>query len=442
MTLIFANSIRVNACNSCLKFLDSVPKCVDSADYSERSTNANMQLKRLKIFLDLFATESRESDVGDLVTGFEVFIRSESIWKSSKGSKIDSEDLHRKLDLTLSRGTPWRYRNGTDAFFPILPLDAVIQAQFVAPTRKKTREKYQKCINKVIENASAHYDATHDNLTGLPNSRSLEKEIKIVLAEKPPLEQVVGEKEVKPSITIGIIAVDLDHFKQTNDSYGHDYGDIVLECFAHRLEEIINKIKLDATGNIQLYPGRSGGEEFNIILSGIISAESAKNIAEQIRHAISNQVIPSDGEWSGILKRKAQSGLILPHASERKITASIGLSSLKPPAVTDSLNNVSLLLRREADTALYRAKAGGRDAVRFFPEIKDKYGSVIEHHPETNVVTIDIGSQVGVSTGHEFHVYHPDFTGKKGFYFSDGRSKKRLGTYPRYAAGNSILFCC
>jgi tetratricopeptide (TPR) repeat protein len=47
---------------------------------------------------------------------------------------------------------------------------------------------------------------------------------------------------------------------------------------------------------------------------------------------------------------------------------------------------------------------------------------------------------VNVRVGQEFHVYHPDFTGQKGFFYSDGRSKKRLGTYPRVSSGRLVVF--
>jgi len=94
----------------------------------------------------------------------------------------------------------------------------------------------------------------------------------------------------------------------------------------------------------------------------------------------------------------------------------------------------------KADIALYKAKVGGRNTVRLFNDILDKYGMVLEHHIETDVVIIDIGRQIGVVSGQEFLVYHPEFCGGRPYYFSDGRTKKRLGDFPKYICGRIEVF--
>src|SRR5207253_1158354 len=64
----------------------------------------------------------------------------------------------------------------------------------------------------------------------------------------------------------------------------------------------------------------------------------------------------------------------------------------------------------------------------------------LEHHKETNVVAIDIGTHVNVRVGHEFKVFHPDFVGGKDFVISDGRSNRCLGEYPRMDYGLIEVF--
>ena len=67
-------------------------------------------------------------------------------------------------------------------------------------------------------------------------------------------------------------------------------------------------------------------------------------------------------------------------------------------------------------------------------------GRILEHHTDTGVVAIDIGSSVQVRPGQEFLVFHPSFAGGTPFVFSDGRSKKRLGDYPRLPYGRIVAF--
>jgi tetratricopeptide (TPR) repeat protein len=65
---------------------------------------------------------------------------------------------------------------------------------------------------------------------------------------------------------------------------------------------------------------------------------------------------------------------------------------------------------------------------------------VLEHHSETRIVTIDLGRQVNLTAGQELLVFHPDFTGHVSFIHKDGRTEKRLGTYPRVACGRVEVF--
>ncbi len=157
--------------------------------------------------------------------------------------------------------------------------------------------------------------AFEDGLTGLPGRRALD------------------ERLLELSGPYALAMVDLDHFKQVNDRYGHDVGDQVLRRVASRLRSI--------TGGGVAY--RYGGEEFTVLFAGC-GVKEAKAHLESFRQQIARQpfTVRSDRP-SG----RAPQAL--------KITTSIGLaergSKRRPPQ--DVL--------KAADTALYRAKRGGRN---------------------------------------------------------------------------------
>jgi diguanylate cyclase (GGDEF)-like protein len=160
--------------------------------------------------------------------------------------------------------------------------------------------------------------ATIDSLTGLLNRRRL--------------TEVLDETYVKTKRygrTAGIIMVDVDHFKQVNDTYGHDIGDAVLRTLARVFSE-----KLRVCDAI----GRFGGEEFVILLPET-SLEGAGMLAERLRVAIAAQEIPIPGD------------------GHFTVTASFGVSVIRP----NDPNHEAVLKR--VDQALYQAKQTGRNRV-------------------------------------------------------------------------------
>ncbi len=166
--------------------------------------------------------------------------------------------------------------------------------------------------------------ATHDTLTGLFNrGRVLE-----ILAT----EIARSERELRP---LAVLMVDLDRFKQINDTHGHMAGDAVLGEAARRMQAAMRQY--DA-------PGRYGGEEFLIVLPGC-GARDGYAQAERIRDAFAREPFAAGGE---------------PLA----VTCSIGVSSRGACATGDADR-----LIREADAALYEAKSLGRNrVVKFVPE--------------------------------------------------------------------------
>jgi diguanylate cyclase (GGDEF)-like protein/PAS domain S-box-containing protein len=157
--------------------------------------------------------------------------------------------------------------------------------------------------------------AEQDPLTGLANRRHLD----LFLA----VQQEVVRRTGAP---FSIIIADLDHFKDINDTWGHQVGDKALVAFGQVLRRHCR------TGDV---PGRFGGEEFLIILPGSRLAQ-ARVIAERIRAAA-----PAASP---------------PELNGRKITSSFGVAEATQDRSVEELI-------RDADAALYAAKTGGRDRV-------------------------------------------------------------------------------
>ena len=158
--------------------------------------------------------------------------------------------------------------------------------------------------------------ATRDSLTGLPNRRGFN-----LLAAQALQE---SQREPKPLVAL---LIDLDHFKQLNDTHGHLAGDEVLRQFADVLENCLRQADIIC---------RWGGEEFIVLLKDTDGAH-AQEVAEKLRLHTEQR----DFSFADKVIR---------------LTTSIGLSSLQPE---DTLH--SLIAR--ADHALYRAKQSGRNRV-------------------------------------------------------------------------------
>ena len=158
--------------------------------------------------------------------------------------------------------------------------------------------------------------ATHDQMTGLLNRGAV--------LEILDRELLRGAREQK---SVGLLLLDVDHFKQVNDAHGHATGDTVLQEVSRRMKSVVRPY--DAVG-------RYGGEEFLIILPGA-DLESAHPIAERIRKGI-------------------EAAPCATAAEPLSVTVSLGLAACPPGTVLEAD-----ALIRAADTALYRAKRNGRN---------------------------------------------------------------------------------
>jgi len=160
--------------------------------------------------------------------------------------------------------------------------------------------------------------ATHDSLTGLWNRAAILDSVNTELAR--------AAREGHP---FSLLMADLDRFKLINDTYGHQGGDNVLREATRRMKSVIRVY--DAIG-------RYGGEEFMMVLPGCEPSTACAQ-AERIRESVAASPIDTGSEAIAV-------------------TCSIGVSYRRRPSQSDSASLV-----READLALYKAKAAGRNRV-------------------------------------------------------------------------------
>jgi two-component system cell cycle response regulator len=138
--------------------------------------------------------------------------------------------------------------------------------------------------------------------------------------------------------------IDMDHFKEVNDTYGHKNGDLVLQTLAEIIKKSIRKSDIAV---------RYGGEEFLIILQNIKDINDAINVAEKIRKNVENTEIELD------------SGKII------KKTISVGVS-VYPDQCKKGWECIKF-----ADIALYEAKKNGRNKVVLFNKNFQEYKNYI-----------------------------------------------------------------
>lgn len=189
---------------------------------------------------------------------------------------------------------------------------------------RELEEINQELRCEILERRRAESDlkhlATHDPLTELPN--------RILLNEW--LHQAFARAK-RYSHSVGLLLLDLDYFKEVNDSLGHKIGDILLQQVAKRLQQSIRECDMVA---------RMGGDEFVVVLDEIASRDSAEAAVKRITDSLRNPV--DVGEHS------------------LHVNVSIGISV--HPADGPDVEN----LIKTADVAMYKAKREGRNTYRFF----------------------------------------------------------------------------
>jgi diguanylate cyclase (GGDEF)-like protein len=238
------------------------------------------------------------------------------VWIYFSDSIVESiaSDSHRLSLLQTYKG--WFFILITTLFLFLLSYRLFSNLSLTYREHLNQQMKHEKCI---LENQEK-FDrlAHHDPLTGLPNRLSL-------------TEALSAKCTQSPIVPFALLFLDLDNFKEINDSFGHRFGDQVLILFTKLLQDIFPKETLIL---------RTGGDEFVILLESKIDHNSP-----QIQMNRLMQILNDPFNIDQI---------------EVYITASIGIS-LFPE---DSSNYEELL--QKADTAMYKAKYSGRNTYNFY----------------------------------------------------------------------------
>ncbi|MGE0583172.1 MAG: DUF484 family protein [Steroidobacteraceae bacterium] len=178
------------------------------------------------------------------------------------------------------------------------------------------------CLENAVNRARLTRTGVTDFLTGFHNRRYLSARLREELARA---QRTAG--------AVGLLMIDVDHFKRINDSHGHLAGDVVLKEIARR---IAAQIRSSDTG------ARFGGDEFAVLLGGG-RASDLERLAGRLTTAMGSSPVAISGEGS------------------ERVTLSIGGALAEPAPEERDYRALSERLMAEADAALYRAKSAGRD---------------------------------------------------------------------------------
>ena len=165
-----------------------------------------------------------------------------------------------------------------------------------------------------------------DPLTGVNNRRFFDQRL---------IEEVTSV--IRANAEISCLFIDIDHFKNINDNYGHQTGDEILKEVAQIIRELVRSTDVVA---------RYGGEEFTVLLSHK-GKQKASEIAERIRKTIEERSFTD------------------PKHGNITVTTSIGINSLDTTEHDGDVDDIASLFVEGADRALYQAKDNGRNRIEF-----------------------------------------------------------------------------
>ena len=240
-----------------------------------------------------------------------------AVWLKQNETKSDGVwPMHELNGMTVAYLT-WKIDKVTTAYVPYLALFLILLLSISLLIVRNVLKRGERSRSEYEE--ELYIAATTDPLTGVYNRRYFtgytKHQIKLYSKLNRPLS---------------LLALDLDHFKNVNDTYGHHVGDLALVHFCKICQEVLREIDV---------LGRIGGEEFAILLPGLDLIEATK-MAQKIRHSLYEQPLHHNKMFL-------------------MLTVSIGVAELK-----SETNFEKLLL--QADQAMYKAKDNGRNQVCAF----------------------------------------------------------------------------
>ena len=261
----------------------------------------------------------------------------------------------------------WIGRRADGSTFPLrVALSRIDMEGRVGYTATVQDESDRKQFEELLE-----HQATHDSLTDLPNRALFHDRL---IHELARLRRQPG--------SIALLLLDLDRFKEINDTYGHAMGDKVLRETATRLRDVMR------SGTV----ARLGGDEFAIVLGPSVDRAAATAVAERALARL----------------RQPMAGL----TADLTPTASIGIR------LVSRGDELPTELLRHADAALYQAKRDGRDCYRFFTDNNAPAVSVKEIDLRDRIIDCSVKLRyqpvIEVSAGHVANIealariHHPD----------------------------------
>ena len=367
-------------------FLQQTSQTLISAiDITDRKAKENQLLQSAKVFENLIEgiiiTDNQTHIIAvnpafTKITGFE---REEVLGKSTKilQSGEHDEAFYQRMWEALDRSGEWqgeiwnKHKNG-EIYPELLSISTIDDSEgqvvnYIAVFSdiskiKKTEEKLW-------------FLAHHDPLTHLPNRLMLQERLEHVL-----------EKIDREQSKVALLFIDLDRFKEINDSFGHPSGDLLLQTIAKRLSILMRREDTIA---------RISGDEFVILIENVKQTQSLIQITKKILQEVSRPIILEEHEVT--------------------ITASIGI------AMGPANGHDATTLLKNADTALYRAKASGRDNFEFFSQemSQSSFELLLLHNALRNALKrneftlyyqpqVDIWSQEVLGTEALLRWDHPD----------------------------------
>ena len=261
------------------------------------------------------------------ITGYS---EEEVVGQNSKllDSSQHSQDFYRRVRDILERtghwaGEMWQKRKDSEEFLGWIEMSEVRDAQGL-------RSHFVAVVNDITDKKRAEqelrYLANYDTLTGLPN--------RALLSERLGRAIVRARRQ---ETRVAVLFLDLDRFKDINDSLGHAAGDRLLKAAATRLQATVSASDTVA---------RLGGDEFTVVLEDVESLPAVERMAREILNAFS---MP----------------LEVDERHDVSITPSLGISLYPDHAL------VPTDLLKFADTAMYQAKAEGRNTYQIYNETMD-----------------------------------------------------------------------
>ena len=210
-----------------------------------------------------------------------------------------------------------RLLRGLDLGINDYVLRPVDHNELVARARTQLRRKFY--ADTLRDNVQASIEmAIVDTLTGLHNRRYFNTNFSALM-----------DQAARRGRSLSLMVLDIDHFKQVNDTHGHDSGDHILKTFSARIRNVLRASDLIC---------RLGGEEFAVLMPDTC-LDIAEKVAERVRAAIDSNLFT-----------------LAPGRPPISVTVSIGLAERGADLDPDTL-------MRRADTALYRSKGEGRNRV-------------------------------------------------------------------------------